>query len=82
MYELDPATGKLINDYKRFHKDIVRYNNAFAWISEGIANRRVNEAVKAFTFRVQGTVVYKLGPLLENDGKEPYFTQIYQLDSS
>lgn len=82
MYEVNPETGKLSKRCKRFRKDAVRYNNALAWTSEAIDNGHVDEAVGAFTFRVQGTVCHKLGPLIHEHGKKPQFAQIYNIDAS
>ena len=65
---------------KEFIDNIVSYNNCLSFISEGTTN--VDHRVARTTFRIQGSVHYRMGPLMPDDSMRPKFAQIYTIDGT
>ena len=65
---------------KEFIQNIVSYNNCLSFTSEVADNIDFN--VGRTTFRIQGSVHYRMGPLMPDDGERAKFTQIYTLDGT
>ena len=71
---------RLTDRCKEFRKNILSYNNALAWASEGVD--KVDHAVGHFNFRLQGEMRHHIGGLVPRQGEDPKFAMIYCVDGS
>ena len=63
---------------KEFMENIVSYNNSLSFTSKAVDN--INYNVGHTTFRIQGSVYHRMGPLLPDTDERAKFAQIYILD--
>ena len=66
---------------KEFRANIRQYNNAFAFTSLGVPNRRIvthnHRGSGPYSFRIQGELCHWSGSLAPSEGEEPVFAQLY-----
>ena len=65
---------------KEFMENIVSYNNSLSFTSEAVDN--VDYNMGRTTFRIQGSVYHRMGPLLPDTDERAKFAQIYILDGT
>ena len=71
---------KPINDlFETANKDIVQWNNAFAFTSLG-CTQHILPGYNP-TFKIQGKVYHRIGSLLPEEGQLPKYAQIYIFDT-
>jgi hypothetical protein len=62
--------------------NVRNYNNAFAFTSLGVnIDRSVWGQVGVHSFRIQGELYHRIGPLLPSNGDKPAFAQLYVYDA-
>lgn len=74
------ARMRLTAACRQFQEQIVTYNNVLSFTSE--AAKTDHEHSSWTTFRAMGGVKHLIGPAMPEEGDEPRFCQIYNLDSS
>jgi hypothetical protein len=71
------------NQAREFRKNIRTYNNAFSFTSLGTSfdHDLASSRDGCFTFRIQGTMYHRIGPIRAANGELPVYAQIYFQDS-
>ena len=78
--KLDPFLEELLND-SHFMSKLRFYNAAFAFVSFNAASDKLLSKNSVYTFRVQGMIHHRAGPLTQNnDSFQKQCAQIYIMD--
>ncbi|KAL5729947.1 DNA helicase [Ranunculus cassubicifolius] len=68
---------------RHFQENTRSYNHVFSFTSMGVHldTTLANGCSGVYTFRAQGTIYHKIGPLLPSTGQRPRFLQMYLYDT-